>query len=75
MGSSYRQTQTGEGLYNGTVTSVGLSLPNIITVTNSPVTSSGTLTGTLATQTANQVLAGATSGGVATPAFRSIYDY
>lgn len=56
----------------GTVTSVGLSLPAIFTVTNSPVTSSGTLTGTLATQTANLVFAGPTTGVAATPTFRSL---
>lgn len=37
----------------GAVTSVGLSLPAIFNVTNSPVTTSGTLTGTLTTQSAN----------------------
>ena len=47
----------------GTVTSVALSLPSIITVSGSPVTTSGTLTGTLATQSANTVFAGPTSGG------------
>ena len=56
----------------GTVTSVGLSLPNIFTVSNSPVTSSGTLTGTLATQNANIIFAGPSSGGAAAPAFRSL---
>jgi len=56
----------------GTVTSVGLSLPSIITVSGSPVTSSGTLTGTLATQTANTVFSGPTTGGAATPAFRAL---
>lgn len=54
------------------VTSVGLSLPGIITVSGSPVTSSGTLTGTLATQSANTLWAGPTSGGAATPTFRVI---
>lgn len=72
MGSSYQQTLTGEGLYQGTVESVGLSLPNIFTVSNSPVTDSGTLTGTLATQTANKVFASPTSGGAATPTFRAL---
>src|ERR1700720_273446 len=37
----------------GTVTSVALSLPNIFTVSGSPVTTSGTLTGTLASQSQN----------------------
>ena len=58
--------------YTGTVTSVGLSLPNIFTISGSPVTSSGTLTGTLATQTANYVWAGPTTGAAAAPAFRAL---
>ncbi|WP_143305175.1 hypothetical protein [Chitinophaga vietnamensis] len=56
----------------GSVTSVGLSLPNIFTVTNSPVTTTGTLTGTLATQAANTFFAGPTSGVNAAPAFRTL---
>ena len=57
---------------SGTVTSVGLSLPNIFSVSGSPVTSSGTLSATLANQSANTVFAGATSGGTSTPAFRAL---
>lgn len=57
---------------SGTVTSVALSLPSIFTVSGSPVTTTGTLTGTLATQTANTVFAGPASGGAAAPTFRSI---
>lgn len=60
------------GLAGGTVTSVGLSLPNLFIVSGSPVTSSGTLTAALATQTANQVFAGPTTGSAAAPAFRSL---
>lgn len=56
----------------GTVTSVGLSLPSIFSVTGSPVTSSGTLTGALATQTANLVFAGPNTGVAAAPTFRSL---
>lgn len=56
----------------GTVTSVALALPSFITVSGSPVTSSGTLTGTLATQSANLVLAGPTTGSAAAPTFRSL---
>ena len=56
----------------GTVTSVGLSLPSIITVSGSPVTGSGTLTGTLATQTANTIWAGPTTGAAAAPIFRAL---
>ena len=56
----------------GTVTSVALSLPSIFTVSGSPVTSSGTLTGSLATQSANLVFAGPSSGSAAAPTFRSL---
>lgn len=42
---------------SGFVTSVGLSMPSIFTVSGSPVTSSGTLTATLNSQTKNYVLA------------------
>lgn len=55
------------------VTSVGLSLPtSIFDVTNSPVTTTGTLTATLDTQSPNQVWAGPTTGAAATPTFRSL---
>ena len=56
----------------GGVSSVGLSLPSIFTVTNSPVTSSGTLTATLNTQSANTVFAGPTTGSAASPTFRAL---
>ena len=56
----------------GTVTSVGLSLPSIIAVTNSPVTTSGTLTGTLTTQSVNSIFAGPSSGAAAAPTFRAL---
>lgn len=60
------------GASSGSVTSVALSLPSFITVTGSPVTISGTLTGTLATQTANTVFAGPTTGAAAAPTFRAL---
>lgn len=55
----------------GTVTSVALSLPAIFSVSGSPVTTSGTLTATLASQTANQFFA-APNGSAGAPAFRAI---
>ena len=55
----------------GTVSSVSLSLPGIFTVTGSPVTTTGTLTASLANQAANLVFAGPTTGS-ATPTFRSL---
>jgi hypothetical protein len=62
----------GAGGGGGTVTSVGLSLPSIFSVSGSPVTTSGTLTGTLTNQAANLVFAGPTSGGLAVPTFRAL---
>jgi hypothetical protein len=56
----------------GGVSSVGLSAPNIFTVSGSPVTSSGTLGLTLANQTANKFFAGPSSGGAAAPTFRAM---
>jgi hypothetical protein len=58
--------------FGGSVTSVALSLPSIFSVTGSPVTESGTLTGTLATQSANRVFAGPLSGADAAPTFRTL---
>jgi len=54
------------------VTSVALSMPGIFSVSGSPITTSGTLTVTLATQTANTVWAGPTTGAAAAPAFRAL---
>ena len=56
----------------GSVSSVGLALPSIFSVSGSPVTTSGTLTGTFNTQTANYVLAGPASGSAAVPTFRAL---
>ena len=53
----------------GSVSLVGLSLPSIFAVTGSPVTSAGTLSATLQTQSANTVFAGPTTG-TAEPTFR-----
>lgn len=60
-----------QGYLTSAVSSVGLSLPSIFTVTGSPVTTSGTLTGTLASQTANHVFA-APNGSSGTPTFRTL---
>jgi len=56
----------------GTVTSVALSLPAIFSVSGSPITGAGTLTGTLANQTANYLWAGPTTGAAAAPTFRAM---
>lgn len=57
---------------SGSVTSVGLVLPAIFTVSGSPVTSTGNLTAALATQAANIVWSGPVSGSAAAPSFRSL---
>lgn len=58
---------------SGTVTSVGLSMPNGFNVTNTPITGSGTLTVTFASQTANMVLA-SPNGSAGVPAWRPLYS-
>lgn len=63
---------TGSGGGAGTVTSVGLSMPGIFSVTGSPVTTSGTLAVTLANESANTVFAGPTTGSPAAPTFRAL---
>jgi hypothetical protein len=60
------------GATGGTLTSVGLSMPGEFTVTNSPLTSDGTIAVDKATQSANRVWAGPTSGGAAVPTFRAL---
>jgi hypothetical protein len=57
---------------SGTVTSVGVSMPAEFSVSGSPVTTSGTIAVTKATQAANKVYAGPTSGSAASPTFRSL---
>lgn len=68
--------------YNGTATqtvgtstglsSVGLSMPGIFSVSGSPLTANGSITATLANQTANTIFAGPSSGGAAAPTFRTL---
>jgi len=60
------------GLGGGSVTSVALTAPSIFSVTGSPVTTSGTLDFALATQTANAVFAGPSTGADAAPTFRAL---
>lgn len=67
----YWKNIPGSSYGTGTVTSVGLSLPAIFTVSGSPVTTTGTLTATLASQTANYFFA-APNGSAGAPTFRAI---
>jgi Chaperone of endosialidase len=60
---------------SGTVTSVAFadgSTSPIYTITGSPVTTSGTLTETLSTESANTLFAGPTTGSAAQPTFRTL---
>jgi len=58
---------------NTGVTSVGLSITGpLYTISNSPVTTTGTLTATLNTQNDNLFFAGPTTGGPLAPTFRAI---
>lgn len=56
---------------NTGVTSVGLTLPGFLTVSGSPVTTTGTLSATLASQTANTIFA-APNGSAGSPTFRTL---
>lgn len=56
----------------GTVTSVALTVPSILTITGSPIVGAGVFGIGLANESANTVFAGGTSGGAATPTFRSL---
>lgn len=58
----------------GTVTSVDLSMPGIFSVAGGPITTTGTFSVTLASQNANLVWAGPTTGIPSTPSFRSLVD-
>lgn len=71
-GAAWNCSVTSGGGGGGNVSSVGLSLPNIFSVSGSPVTSAGTLTATLATQSANRFFIGPTSGAAASPTFRAL---
>ncbi len=72
-GNTIRIAATTGGAGSGTVTSVGLALPSgVFSVTGSPVTTSGTLTGSFTNQGATTFFAGPTSGASAAPTFRTI---
>jgi hypothetical protein len=63
---------TGAVTINNTgVTSVGLSMPSIFS-TGSAVTTTGNLSATLNTETANTIFAGPTTGSAAAPTFRTL---
>jgi len=56
----------------GSVTSVAMTVPSFLTISGSPITGSGTLALDLATEAANLVFAGPTTGAAAAPTFRAL---
>lgn len=60
------------GSGTGTVTSVGVSVPSIMSVSGSPVTGAGTIALDLTTQIANKILSGPATGANAIPTFRAL---
>lgn len=60
------------GAGTGTVTSVGLTMPGIFSVLNSPITSSNSFIVSLQTQSPNTFFAGPTGGLSSAPTFRSL---
>lgn len=70
-GNDWRNTQW-DSTTAGTVSSVALTVPAEFSVSGSPITSSGTLAVTKATQSANLVFAGPTTGSAAAPTFRAV---
>lgn len=69
---SYGGGSGGGGGGSGTVTSVDMTVPSFLSIAGVPITTSGTIALTLATQSANTVFAGPTSGGAAMPTYRSL---
>lgn len=69
--SSASNWEAGAVAGTGTVTSVQVSGPAIINWSGGPITNSGTISGALANQNANTILAGPVSGAAAAPTFRA----
>lgn len=65
-------TINGGGGGSGSVTSVGLTMPDGFSVSGSPITSSGTLAVGFAARNQNAVLAGPASGGAGAPTWRAL---
>lgn len=70
--NSYWTGSAWTDLPSGTVTSVAMTVPSIMSVAGSPITSSGSLDVTLTTEAANLVFAGPASGAAAVPTFRAL---
>jgi hypothetical protein len=71
-GSTLKKATVQQLLAGNTVSSIGIAAPSGFNVSNSPLTASGTITISLANQSANIVLAGPLSGSAATPTWRTL---
>lgn len=69
-GSTLYDTATSASAGSASVSSVALSVPSFLLVAGSPITTSGTLAVTLATQVKNKILVGPATGSDAVPTFR-----
>jgi len=56
----------------GTVTSVSMTVPSILSISGSPIVASGTLALSLNSQTANTFFSGPSTGSSTTPTFRTL---
>ena len=72
VGKFLQSDAAGNGTWQNAVSSVALTVPSFLAVVGSPITTSGTLAVTLATQVANQIFAGPISGGATAPTFRGL---
>ncbi len=59
-------------LGTGTVTSVDIGVPSFLNSSGGPITGSGTISLSLASQSANRVFAGPSTGSAAAPTFRAL---
>lgn len=72
LGTETWQPGSCGGSGGGTVTSVAATFPSFLSVSGSPITTSGTLAVSLANQAANRVFAGPATGADAAPTFRAL---
>lgn len=72
LGTGTQQAAAGNHDHPASVSSVGLTMPAEFGVSGSPITTSGTLAVSKASQAANQVYAGPASGAAAQPGFRAL---
>ena len=70
-GSTWYDVATSATAGSANVSSVAMTVPSILSVGGSPITSSGTLALALANQSANRIFAGPTNGAAAAPTFRA----